>query len=67
MPTLIAVPSSTKNASGQRDPEMHQSKKGKQWYFGMKTHVAVDAGHKLIYRVVATLGNVHDDAVMAQP
>jgi IS5 family transposase len=64
--TLIAAPSSTKNASGQRDPEMHQSKKGKQWYFGMKAHVAVDARHKLIHRVVATSGNVHDGAVLPQ-
>ena len=41
--TLIAAPSSTKNQSGERDPEMHQSKKGNQWYFGMKAHIGVDA------------------------
>lgn len=64
--TLIAAPSSTKNASGQRDPEMKQSKKGNQWYFGMKAHVAVDARHKLIHRVVATSGNVHDGKVLPQ-
>ena len=53
--TLIAAPSSTKNAQGERDPEMHQSKKGNQWYFGMKAHVGVDARHKLIHRVVAVV------------
>ncbi len=42
--TIIAAPSSTKNASGERDPEMHQTKKGNQWYFGMKAHIGVDAG-----------------------
>lgn len=64
--TLIAAPSSTKNAEGQRDPEMKQSKKGNQWYFGMKAHVAVDAKTKLIHRVVATSGNVHDGKVLPQ-
>lgn len=62
--TLIAAPSSTKNAQGQRDPEMHQSKKGNQWYFGMKAHVGVDARHKLIHSVVATAGNVADSTVL---
>ena len=42
--TIIAAPSSTKNATGTRDPEMHQTKKGNQWYFGMKAHIGVDAG-----------------------
>jgi len=42
--TIIAAPSSTKNATGQRDPQMHQTKKGNQWYFGMKAHIGVDAG-----------------------
>ena len=41
--TIIAAPSSTKNADGERDPEMHQTKKGNQWYFGMKAHIGVDA------------------------
>jgi IS5 family transposase len=58
--TLIAAPSSTKNASGQRDPEMHQSKKGKQWYFGMKAHIGVDAESGLVHTVRGTAGNVHD-------
>lgn len=64
--TLIAAPSSTKNAKGERDPEMKQSRKGNQWYFGMKAHVGVDAKTKLIHRVVATSGNVHDGKVLAQ-
>jgi len=62
--TLIAAPSSTRNASGQRDPEMKQTKKGNQWYFGMKAHVGVDAKSKLIHRVVATSANVHDSQVL---
>ncbi len=64
--TLIAAPSSTKNAKGERDPEMKQAKKGNQWYFGMKAHVAVHARTKLIHRVVATSGAVHDGKVLAQ-
>jgi IS5 family transposase len=64
--TLIAAPSSTKNSEGQRDPEMHQSKKGNQWYFGMKAHVGVDARNKLIHSVVASSGNVHDGHVLPQ-
>jgi IS5 family transposase len=58
--TLIAAPSSTKNNSGQRDPEMHQSKKGNQWYFGMKAHIGVDAESGLVHTVRATAGNVND-------
>ena len=58
--TLIAAPSSSKNASGQRDPEMHQSKKGKQWYFGMKAHIGVDADSGLVHTVRGTAGNVSD-------
>ena len=58
--TLIAAPSSTKNAFGQRDPEMHQSKKGKQWYFGMKAHIGVDADSGLVHTVRGTAGNVSD-------
>jgi IS5 family transposase len=60
--TLIAAPSSTKNASGERDPEMHQSKKGKQWYFGMKAHIGVDAQSGLVHTVRGTAGNVSDVA-----
>jgi IS5 family transposase len=58
--TLIAAPSSTKNASGERDPEMHQSKKGQQWYFGMKAHIGVDAQSGLVHTVRGTAGNVND-------
>ena len=58
--TIIAAPSSTKNATGERDPEMHQTKKGNQWYFGMKAHIGVDAGTGYIHSVTATSANVHD-------
>ena len=58
--TLIAAPSSTKNAQGERDPEMKQSKKGGQWYFGMKAHIGVDADSGLVHTVRGTAGSVHD-------
>ena len=58
--TLIAAPSSTKNREGTRDPEMHQSKKGQQWYFGMKAHIGVDAESGLVHAVQGTAGNVND-------
>lgn len=58
--TLIAAPSSTKNGSGERDPEMHQTKKGNQWHFGMKAHIGVDADSGLVHTVVATAANEHD-------
>jgi IS5 family transposase len=58
--TLIAAPSSTKNKEGKRDPEMHQTKKGNQWYFGMKVHAGVDKDSGLIHLVVVTAANVHD-------
>src|SRR5438445_263337 len=58
--TIIAAPSSTKNATGTRDPEMHQTKKGNQWYFGMKAHIGVDAGTGYIHSVTCTAANVHD-------
>jgi IS5 family transposase len=58
--TLIAAPSSTKNKQGERDPEMHQTKKGNQWYFGMKLHIGVDAASGLIHSVQTTSANVHD-------
>ena len=58
--TLISAPSSTKNASGERDPEMHQSKKGQQWYFGMKAHIGVDADSGLVHTVRGTSGHVND-------
>ena len=58
--TLIAAPSSTKNSSGERDPEMHQAKKGNQWYFGMKAHIGVDTASGLVHTVVGTSANVSD-------
>jgi transposase, IS5 family len=58
--TLIAAPSSTKNKAGERDPEMHQTKKGNQWYFGMKIHAGVDKDTGLIHSIVTTAANVHD-------
>ncbi len=58
--TLIAAPSSTKNKEGKRDPEMHETKKGNQWYFAMKVHIGVDKDTGLIHSVVTTAANVHD-------
>ena len=58
--TLIAAPSSTKNKTNERDPEMHQTKKGNQWYFGMKVHIGVDSESGLIHSVETTAAHVHD-------
>jgi IS5 family transposase len=58
--TLIAAPSSTKNADGERDPEMKQTRKGNQWYFGMKAHIGVDAESGLVHSVIGTAANVND-------
>jgi IS5 family transposase len=52
--TIIGAPSSTKNKDGKRDPEMHQTAKGKQWYFGMKAHVGVDSNTKLIHTILVS-------------
>ena len=60
--TIIAAPCSTKNASQERDPEMHQAKKGNQWHFGMKAHIGVDAKSGLVHRVSGTAANVADVA-----
>lgn len=62
--TIIHAPSSTKNAAKARDPEMHQTKKGNQWYFGMKAHIGVDSRSKVIHAVVATAANVADATVL---
>ncbi len=62
--TIIHAPSSTKNEEKARDPEMHQTRKGNQWYFGMKAHFGVDRRSKVIHSVVATAANVHDSAVL---
>jgi IS5 family transposase len=64
--TIIQAPSSTKNRKQERDPEMHQTRKGKQWYFGMKAHVGVDSKTKLIHSAVATAANVADSAVLPE-
>ncbi|WP_373717537.1 IS5 family transposase [Roseateles sp.] len=58
--TIIAAPSSTKNSKGERDPEMHQTKKGNQWFFGMKAHIGVDAESGLVHSVIGTAANVGD-------
>lgn len=61
--TLIAAPSSTKNADGKRDPEMTQTKKGKVWHFGMKAHIGVDADSGLVHTVIGTTAKVADMAM----
>jgi transposase, IS5 family len=58
--TIIAAPSSTKNAEGERDPDMHQTKKGEQWFFGMKAHIGVDADSGLVHTVTTTAANESD-------
>lgn len=57
---MIAAPSSTKNSTGERDPEMHQVKKGNQWHFGMKAHIGVDADSGLVHTVIGTAANACD-------
>jgi IS5 family transposase len=58
--TIIAAPSSTKNADKQRDPEMHQTRKGQQWYFGMKLHIGVDSQSGLAHSAMVTPAIIHD-------
>ena len=58
--TIIAAPSSTKNAERERDPEMHQTRKGQQWHFGMKLHIGVDSETGLAHSAVVTAANMHD-------
>jgi len=64
--TIIHAPSSTKNREQQRDPEMHQTKKGKDWYFGMKAHVGVDSKTKIVHSAVVTPANVADSTVLPE-
>ncbi|MBP4052049.1 IS5 family transposase, partial [Chromobacterium violaceum] len=64
--TLIHAPSSTKNAQGERDPDMHQTKKGNQWFFGMKAHIGVDAQSGLVHHVAGTAANVADVTMVDQ-
>jgi len=63
--TIIAAPSSTKNAEGKRDPEMHQTKKGKDWHFGMKAHIGTDR-HGIVHSLSTTAANVHDSTQMSK-
>ena len=58
--SIIEAPSSTKNRAGERDPEMHQTKKGNQWHFGMKAHIGVDADTGIVHSLSTTAANVHD-------
>ena len=62
--TIIDAPTSTKNKDKSRDPDMHQTRKGNQWYFGMKTHIGVDNQTKLIHSVAVTAANVHDSQLL---
>ncbi len=64
--TIISAPSSTKNRTKERDPEMHQTKKGNQWYCGMKAHIGVDSQTKVLHSVAATAANVHDGQVLPE-
>ena len=64
--TIIAAPSSTKNRTETRDPEMRQTRKGRQWSFGMKLHIGADSKTKLIHSMTATAANVHDANVLGQ-
>jgi IS5 family transposase len=64
--TIISAPSSTKNQQKARDPDMHQTRKGQQWYFGMKGHFGVDSQTKVIHAVVATAANVHDSVCLPE-
>ena len=63
--TIIAAPPSTKNSQGARDPEMHQTKKGKDWHFGMKAHIGTDR-HGIVHSLSTTAANVHDSTQMAK-
>ena len=64
--TIINAPSSTKNAEGKRDPEMHQTRKGKQWYFGMKVHTGTDADSGIVHTLEATAANEADVNVFGE-
>jgi IS5 family transposase len=64
--TIIHAPTSTKNKAKERDPEMHSTQKGNQWYFGMKAHIGVDSKHGLVHSLVATPANVHDSRALPE-
>ncbi len=65
--TIVHAPSSTKNEAKTRDPKMHQTRKGNQWFFGMKAHIGVDSKTRLIHAVAATAANAHDSTVLEDP
>ena len=58
--SIIEAPSSTKNRAGERDPEMHHTKKGNKWHFGMKVHIGVDADTGMVHSMTTTASNAHD-------
>ena len=58
--SITLAPSSTKNRAREQDPEMHQTKKGNEWHFGMKIHIGVDADTGLVHSMTTTAANVHD-------
>lgn len=62
--TIISAPTSTKNKAKTRDPDMHQTRKGNQWYFGMKTHIGVDSKTRLIHSIAVTPANCHDSQIL---
>jgi transposase, IS5 family len=64
--TIVHAPSSTKNDAGKRDPEMHQTKKGNQWYFGMKAHVGVDSKEGIVHSAEATAANIADSKMLPE-
>jgi transposase, IS5 family len=64
--TIVHAPSSTKNGAGKRDPEMHQTKKGNQWYFGMKGHVGVDSKEGIVHSAEATAANIADSKMLPE-
>ena len=64
--SIINAPTSTKNKGKSRDPDMHQTRKGNQWYFGMKTHIGVDSKSKLIHSVAVTSANCHDSQMLEE-
>jgi IS5 family transposase len=64
--TIISAPSSAKYRGGERHPEMHQTKNGNEWHFGIKAHIGVDSRHKLIHSVAATAASVHDSHLLRE-
>jgi IS5 family transposase len=63
--TIVAAPSSTKNSTGERDPEMHQTKKGNQWHFGAKAHIGVDSRETIVHSVVTSAASVADKHMLS--